>query len=148
MRRAWTTGWRFALRLLAVPIGLAGVLLLGWALIRAILSLGFHTRVGQVLLALVALCIVVEALEAGWHQLSALQRLKAQASWRWRTQGLLHSTALSLWPVVLALLTSLLGIAEWFTAPTYDAGIDCDGWHLLLDWEAAAGDVDVVIGRK
>ena len=136
------------MRLLAVPIGLAGVLLLGWALIRAILSLGFHTRVGQVLLALVALCIVVEALEAGWHQLSALQRLKAQASWRWRTQGLLHSTALSLWPVVLALLTSLLGIAEWFTAPTYGDGIECDGWHLLLDWEAAAGDVDVVIGRK
>jgi hypothetical protein len=72
-------------------------------------------------------------LEAGWHQLSALQRLKAQASWRWRTQGLLHSTALSLWPVVLVLLTSLLGIAEWFTAPTYGDGIECDGWHLLLD---------------
>jgi hypothetical protein len=66
MRRAWTTGRKFASRLLAVPIGLAGVLLLGWALIRAILSLGFHTRVGQVLLALGALCIVVEALEAGW----------------------------------------------------------------------------------
>jgi len=105
------------LRLLAVPIGLAGVLLLGWALIRAILSLEFHTRVGQVLLALGALCIVVEALEAGWHQLSALQRRKAQASWRWRTRGLLRSRALSLWPVVLVLLTSLLGIADWFPAP-------------------------------
>jgi hypothetical protein len=58
MRRAWTTGWRFALRLLAVPIGLAGVLLLGWALVRAILSLGWHTRVGQLLLALGALCIL------------------------------------------------------------------------------------------
>ena len=116
MRRAWTTGRKFALRLLAVPIGLAGVLLLGWALIQAILSLGFHTRVGQVLLALVALWIVVAALEAGWHQLPALQRRKAQASWRWRTRGLLRSRALSLWPVVLVLLTSLLGIADWFPA--------------------------------
>ena len=68
------------------------------------------------LLALGALCIVVEALEAGWHQLSALQRRKAQASWRWRTRGLLRSRALSLWPVVLVLLTSLLGIADWFPA--------------------------------
>ncbi len=117
LRRAWTTIGTFALRLLAVPLGLAGLLLLGWALVRAILSLGFHSRVGQVLLALVALCIVVEALEAGWHQLSALQRRKAQASWRWRTRGLLRSKALSPWPVVLVLLTSLLGIADWFPAP-------------------------------
>ena len=127
MRRAWTTGRRFALRLLAVPIGLAGVLLLGWALVRVILSLGWHTRVGQLLLALGALCIVVEALEAGWDQLSTLQRRKAQASWRWRTRGLLRSRALSLWPVVLVLLTSLLGIADWFPAPTYGDGIECDG---------------------
>jgi hypothetical protein len=38
-----------------------------------------------------------------------------------------------LWPVVLVLLTSLLGIADWFPAPTYGDGIECDGWHLLLD---------------
>jgi hypothetical protein len=117
MRRAWTTGRRFALRLLAVPLGLAGVLLLGWALIRVLLSLGWHTRVGQGLLALVALCIVVEALEAGWDQLSAIQRRKARARWRWQARGLFRSRALSLWPVVLVLLTSLLGIADWFPAP-------------------------------
>jgi len=116
MRRGWSTVRTFALRLLAVPLGLAGVLLLGWALIRVILSLGLHSRVGQVLLALVALCIVVEALEAGWSQLSALQRRKARARWRWQTRGLLRSRALSLWPVVLVLLTSLLGIADYFPA--------------------------------
>ena len=30
----------------------------------------------------------------------------------------------------------LLGVADWFLGgrlePTYDAGIDCDGWHLWL----------------
>jgi len=125
MRRGWSTVRTFALRLLAVPLGLARALLLGWALVRAILSLGWHTRVGQLLIALGALCIVVEALEAGWHQLSALQRrkAKAKASWRWRTRGLLRSRALGLWPVVLVLLTSLLGIADWFPAA---------GWSRLM----------------
>jgi hypothetical protein len=86
MSRGWKRGSTFALRLLAVPLGLA------------------------------ALYIVVDALLAFWDKLPAPERRRARTSWRWRSRWLRRSRPLSFWPVVLVLLTSVLGIADWLPA--------------------------------
>ncbi len=117
MARAWRQGSAFLTRLLAVPLGLAGALVVGWGLIRGLLSLSVNSRVAQILLALGALFLVVEALVACWDRQPAPVRRRLRTSWRWRSRWLLRSRPLSLWPVVLVLLTALLGFADWFPAP-------------------------------
>lgn len=116
MGRAWRRGSAFLLRLLAVPLGLAAVLVVGWGLIRGVLTLSAYSRVIQILLALGALFLVVEALVACWDQLPAQAQHRVRISWRWRSRWLLRSRPLSLWPVVLVLLTALLGFTDWFPA--------------------------------
>jgi hypothetical protein len=78
MGRAWKRGKDFLLHLLAVPLCLAGVVLMGWGLIQGVLSVSVQSRVTQILLALGALFLVVEALVAGWDRLpaSAHRRLR------------------------------------------------------------------------
>ena len=117
MGRAWKRGSALLSRLLAVPLGLAGVMVVGWGLIRGVLSLSVQSRVTQILLALGALFLVVESLVAGWDRLPAPSQRRLLTSWRWRSRWLLRSRPLSLWPVVLVLLTALLGFADWFPAP-------------------------------
>ena len=117
MGRAWKLGSAFLTRLLAVPFGLAGVMVVGWGLIRGLLPLSVHSRVTQILLALGALFLVVEALVACWDRLPSQAQRRLRTSWRWRSRWLLRSRPLSLWPVVLVLLTALLGFADWFPAP-------------------------------
>ena len=123
------------MRLLAVPIGLAGVLLLGWALIEAVLSLGFHTRVGQVLLALGALCIVV----VPWR----LAGTNCQHCNGARSGQMAVADAGAVALQGAELVAGCPGAADLVAGdrglvsggrlePTYDAGIDCDGWHLWL----------------
>lgn len=104
------------LRLLAVPLGVAGIVLVCWGLIESLLSLNLHSRLALVLLALAAFYIVVDALVALWDRLPARERRRARTSCRWRSRWLLRSRPLSLWPVVLVLLTSLLGVSDWFPA--------------------------------
>lgn len=116
MGRAWRQASAFVLRLMAVPLGLTGVVLLGWGLIQGLLHLNLHSRVAIILLVLAAVCLVVDALVAGWDRLPSQVRRRAQTSWRWRSRWLMRSRPLSLWPVVLVLLTSLLGMADWFPA--------------------------------
>jgi hypothetical protein len=135
MRRAWTTGWRFALRLLAVPLGLAGVLLLGWALIRVLLSLGYHQ---------------------GWAGVGGAGRALHRCGGSGGGMGPVVSTATAEGPGQLAvavagavalqgpeLVAGCPGAADLVAGdcglvsgarlePTYDVGIDCDGWHLWL----------------
>jgi hypothetical protein len=86
MARAWKRGSVFLLRLLAVPLGLAGVLVVGWGLIRGVLSLSVYSRVTQILLALGALFLVVEALVACWDRLPAQAQHRVRISWRWRSR--------------------------------------------------------------
>jgi hypothetical protein len=86
MSRGWRRGSTFALRILAVPLGLAVVY------------------------------IVVEALLAFWDKLPAPERRRARTTWRWHSRWLLRSRPLSFWPVVLVLLTSIHGIADWLPA--------------------------------
>ena len=116
MGRAWKRGIAFLMRLLAVPLGLAGVVMMGWGLIRGLMSLSVQSRVAQILLALWALFLVVEALVACWDRLPISAQRRTQTSWRWRTRRLMRSRPLSLWPVVLVLLTALLGFTDWFPA--------------------------------
>ncbi len=116
MGRALRRGGAFLLRLLAVPLGLAGFVLMGWGLIQGLLSLSVHSRMAQILFALGTLYLVVDALVACWDRLPATAQRRVQTSWRWRSRWVLRSRLLSLWPVVLVLLTALLGIADWFPA--------------------------------
>jgi hypothetical protein len=116
MSRGWRRGSTFALRLLAVPLGLAGILLVGWGLIQSLLTLNLQNRLATALLALAAVYIVADALFALWDKLPAPERRRARTSWRWRSRWLLRSRPLSFWPVVLVLLTSVLGISDWLPA--------------------------------
>jgi hypothetical protein len=116
MRQGWRRGRTFAMRLLAVPLGLAGVVLMGWGLIQSLLTLSLQSRLAMILLALAAVYIVVDALLAFWDKLPAPERRRARTSWRWRSRWLLRSRPLSFWPVFLVLLTSVLGIADWLPA--------------------------------
>lgn len=116
MSRGWRRGSTFALRLLAVPLGLAGGVLMGWGLVQSLLTLNLRSRLAMILLAMAAVYIVVDALLALWDKLPAPERRRARTSWRWRSRWPLRSRPLSFWPVVLVLLTSVLGIADWLPA--------------------------------
>ncbi|MFM9101301.1 MAG: hypothetical protein ACKOPS_08175, partial [Cyanobium sp.] len=116
MGAVWNRGIAFVMRLLAVPLGLAGVVMMGWGLIRGLMSLSVQSRVAQILLVLWALFLVVEALVACWDRLPAPAQRRLRTSWRWRSRWLLRSRPLGLWPVALVVLTALLGFADWFPA--------------------------------
>ncbi len=114
MNQSWKRLSIFLLLLLAVPLCLIGVVMVGRRQNPPLLSLGQHSSFTTTLLASVAVLLVVEAVVAYWQRLPETTRRRARTIWRWRTRWLLRSRTLSLWPVALVLLTSLLGIADWF----------------------------------
>jgi len=109
-------GCQFGLKLLAVPIGLAGSILLGWGLTGAVQKLSLHSKMTQVWLCVVGLLIVIDALLSFWDRLPREDQQRAFERWQGLTDRLLRSRSLSPWPVLLVLLTSLLGLTDWFPA--------------------------------
>lgn len=112
--------WLFGLKLLAVPIGLAGIILLGWGLAGAVQKLSFNSKMIYIWLSVAGLLIVADAVLAVWDRLPADDQNQALKRWQELTQRLLRSRALGLWPVLLVLLTSLVGLTDWFPASGQD----------------------------
>lgn len=106
--------WLFVLKILAVPIGLAGPILLVWGLFGAVQKLSFNSKMFQIWLSLAGLLIVADALLAAWDRLPADDQSQLLKRWQELTKRLLRSRALGLWPVLLVLLTSLVGLTDWF----------------------------------
>jgi hypothetical protein len=106
--------WLFGLKVLAVPIGLAGAIGLAGGLTSAVQKLGFASRIAQIWLCVVGMLIVVDALLAFWDRLPQEDQHQALERWQGVTDRLLLSRTLSLWPVLLVLLTSLVGLTDWF----------------------------------
>jgi hypothetical protein len=125
--------WLFGLKVLAVPLGLPGCILLVWALAGAVQRLSINSRVAQLWLSVVCVLIVVDALLAVWDSLPADDQSQALKRWQKLTKRLLASRSLGLWPVLLVLLTSLAGLTDWFPpSAAYDARIDSHGCHLWI----------------
>ena len=98
--------------MVGVPLGLATLTALGYAvLIRAATSPAI-----KVLLSLGAFILVSQWVLAGWDRLPVDEQ--DQALWRWQeaTKRLWRSRALGLWPVLLVVLTALVGFTDWFPA--------------------------------
>jgi hypothetical protein len=106
----------FGLKVLAVPIGLAGAILLAWGLVGAFQRLSFNSRSVQIWMAMAGGLLVADALLALWDHLSAHDQAKALKRWQGLTNRVLRSRAFGLWPVLLVLLTSLVGLTDWFPA--------------------------------
>jgi hypothetical protein len=108
--------WLFGLKVLAVPIGLSGCILLVWCLAGAVRRLSINSKMVQIWLSVVCVLIVVDAMLALWDSLPAEDRSYALERWQQLSKRLLRSRALGLWPVLLVLLTSLVGLTDWFPA--------------------------------
>lgn len=106
----------FGLKVLSVPIGLAGAILLAWGLVGAFQRLSFNSRSVQIWMAMAGGLLVADALLAMWDHLSAHDQAKALKRWQGLTNRVLRSRAFGLWPVLLVLLTSLVGLTDWFPA--------------------------------
>ena len=106
--------WLFGLKVLAVPIGLAGTIGLAGVLTGAVQKLGFNSKIALICLCVVGMLIVVDALLAFWDRLPQEDQSQALEQWKGLTDRLLLSRTLSLWPVLLVLLTSLVGLTDWF----------------------------------
>lgn len=114
------------------PIRLAILTVLGYTvLLKAIPSPAI-----KVLLSLGALILVSQCVLAGWDRLPAEDQAQALERWQELTKRLWRSRALGLWPVLLVMLTALVGFTELVPAqrvrPAYDAGIHCHGCHLWI----------------
>jgi hypothetical protein len=62
----------------------------------------------------VASIFVIHSVLSLWDFAPGEQKALAQGLWKARASWLFESRTLSAWPVVLVLLTSLLGVSEWF----------------------------------
>jgi len=112
--------WLFGLKVLAVPIGLAGSILLVWGLVGAVQRLSLNSKVIQIWLSVAGVLIVADALLTVWELLPADDQSQTLKRWQGLTNKLLRSRALGLWPVLLVLLTSLVGLTDWFPASGQD----------------------------
>ena len=106
--------WLFGLKVLAVPIGLAGTIGLAGGLTGAVQKLGFNSQIVQIWLCVAGMLIVVDALLTFWDRLPQEDQSQALEQWKGLSDRLLLSRTLSLWPVLLVLLTSLVGLTDWF----------------------------------
>ena len=106
--------WLFGLKVLAVPIGLAGTIGLAAVLTGVVQKLVFNNKIVQIWLCVVSMLIVVDALLAFWDRLPQEDQSQALEQWKGLSGRLLLSRTLSLWPVLLVLLTSLVGLTDWF----------------------------------
>lgn len=80
-------GCQFGLKLLAVPIGLAGSILLGWGLTGAVQKLSLHSKMTQIWLCVVGLLILIDALLSFWDRLPREDQQRAFERWQGLTQG-------------------------------------------------------------
>ena len=96
--------------LVGVPLGLAALIALG----NAVVVTAITSPAVRVLLSLVAILLMAQWLLAEWDRRP--QPVQAQALERWQmlTRRMLRSRALGLWPVLLVVLTSLVGLTDWF----------------------------------
>lgn len=74
----------------------------------------------KVLLSLGALMLMSQWVLAGWDRLPADDQDQALQKWQELTKRLWRSRALGLWPVLLVMLTALVGFTDWF--PSSGAG--------------------------
>lgn len=98
--------------LLGVPIGLATLVALGYA----VLTKAATSPAIKVLLSLGAFIQVSQWVLAGWDRLPADVQAQALQRWQVLTKRLWRSRALGLWPVLLVVLTALVGFTDWFPA--------------------------------
>lgn len=92
------------------PIRLAILTVLGYTvLLKAIPSPAI-----KVLLSLGALILVSQCVLACWDRLPAEDQAQALQRWQELTRRLWRSRALGLWPVLLVMLTALVGFTDWF----------------------------------
>jgi hypothetical protein len=93
-----------------VPIGLAVLIALGSATVaKAVTSPAI-----RVLLSLLAIIVVAQWVLAEWDRRPPHVQTQALERWQKLTGRMLRSRALGLWPVLLVVLTSLVGLTEWF----------------------------------
>jgi hypothetical protein len=96
--------------LVGVPIGLAALIALGNAVfVKAVTSPAV-----RVLFCLVAILLVAQWLLAEWDRRPPHVQAQALERWQTLTGRMLRSRALGLWPVLLVVLTSLVGLTDWF----------------------------------
>ncbi len=101
--------------LVGVPIGLAVLIALGSALVaKAVTSPAI-----RVLLSLLAVIVLAQWVLAEWDRRPASVQTRALERWQKLTGRMLSSRALGLWPVLLVVLTSLLGLTDWFPPSGY-----------------------------
>ena len=96
--------------LVGVPLGLAALIALG----NAVVVKAVTSPAVRVLLSLVAILLMAQWLLAEWDRRPQPLQAKALERWQEQTRRMLRSRALGLWPVLLVVLTSLLGLTDWF----------------------------------
>lgn len=92
--------------LIGVPVGLATIIGLGGLLP--------HSNALKALAGLLAAGLLAQWLLHWWIHRPEPWKQKLTEAWETRVKWLLFQPTLGLWPVAFAVLTSLLGIAEWF----------------------------------
>ena len=106
----------FGMKFLALAICLAGGILLGLGLVGAFQRLGLKSLMLQIWIAMAGGLLVADALLALWDRLSPDDQSKVLQRWQGLTNRIARSRAFGLWPVLLVLLTSLVGLTDWFPA--------------------------------
>lgn len=94
------------------PIRLGILTVLGYALLLK----AAPSPAIKVLLSLGALILMSQSVLAGWDRLPADVQAQALQRWQELTKRLWRSRALGLWPVLLVMLTALVGFTDWFPA--------------------------------
>jgi len=92
--------------LIGVPVGLATMIGLG--------GLVPHSNALKALAGLLAAGLLAQWLLHWWIHRPEPWKLQLIEAWESKVRWLLVQPTLGLWPVAFAVLTSLLGIAEWF----------------------------------
>jgi hypothetical protein len=92
--------------LIGVPVGLAAMIGLGGVVP--------HSNALKALAGLLAAGLLAQWLLHWWVHRPEPWKLRLVETWESKVRWLLFQPTLGLWPVAFAVLTSLLGIAEWF----------------------------------
>lgn len=96
--------------LVGVPIGLAVLIALG----SAIVTKSVTSPAIRVLLSLLAVIVMAQWVLGEWDRRPPHVQARALERWQTLSGRMLRSRALGLWPVLLVVLTSLLGLTDWF----------------------------------
>ena len=96
--------------LAGVPTGLAVLIALG----SVIVAKSVTSPAIRVLLSLLAVIVVAQWVLAEWDRRPPHVQTRALERWQTLTGRMLRSRALGLWPVLLVVLTSLVGLTDWF----------------------------------